>query len=700
MGLLDKLRGQGRKPEKTPLWMDAFREEWEQLDRVTSAAKGSDANRVCATIVPLLVDDVAVLKKNFTAFASGFIAIGLMPALGKRQALGVTWCEACQHPTMTIAEPSLIQKQDCSICKRLGEIHFLDYAPAVGKLVRDLFSKQAAYVDLISGAREFESSGKSDLALALYSEAQATARSAGIVRSEAGALSAMADLKFRLKEFDAALNLNHESQRLYEKAAYRLGFMYAMQMRGLIFWSQSEVGRARVLFERVEDMCRLQTNDPDYLLRLATVLGHKALIFLTRLSTLDQALAVAEEGRDTARALNRMVIAKGAKAVMTEDDTLDHVEKVLNTLGNASDLVREAREVLYGVRGSETARLETLLKLEGACRTIGDMLSLNRCLNARFELCHGSADNPELARLLELPRLCEEIESVTRKRGDDKALAAALHVRSQILTKLRDDGAAAKAREAQAALQAVDAVDRDVAVLERKELAANQAAGWPRLRELANQHVAVLRSHGRTGELTPVLSRLADAERGLGNLAAVCDAYEQIEAVGHDWGESQLVADAQTAQGEVLQETGDWDGALGRYERAALGRDEIVERGATPPEVLSDRRNDFLRVRQIGDLHSRKGDAKAAAYAFRTAVAIGERMLSHPPVDYELRFHHLSAIDELGITLLKGDRKQREEGLFLVRKALECLDQLDVEDPDHRAAREDVRREIRSHITG
>jgi tetratricopeptide (TPR) repeat protein len=703
MGLFDKLTNKSRKEDCDLKWLDEQqRKLWVECDRGMSQSGGTDAASVRATVDSMLVDDVKGLKKNFMALASAFMLANHGPGFeSSRPGVGLIWCDVCKHPSVVICVPVPGMTNACSLCKRKSSVAFLKYSLDVGKQIRKLFDLQWSYIDLMErGDDQLDTHRNPNDALALYSQAHERALELDSARGQAAALCAMGDAQCDLQQHDTAISLFLEAQQLAQKIGDRLNLAKSLTGRARVYIGQSEFGWAFALYERAQDICAREKNRPDFALHLSLVFMQKALLACGRIETLEKARDFAVEHREVIRELYSSLAAKGIPPLLiSENQAVEHVERVIQESGYQPDLVTRANEAWAS--GDKVRQLKALQEVEKILLKIRDLSSLKNCLSNQLPLLMEARDIEHVFRV------CELLENIARKRRDKRSLVTALQNQAELLKLTEDARVSSKEEEARRLGEEVKAAEEEMSLLERQVEAAVKAKNWAQVREWTKCQLSLARSLDESAQFGPIIHRLAETELSLGNVPAACIAFEQLEGVGRDINNPYLVVVGQSGQGKCLEQSGDWEAAFGCYRRAASEVEDLVvqsraDHSAQSQEpfmlLLEQRRSYVSSIRRLGDSRAKAMDFDNAMLVYRTLMELCARMLSHSPADHQLKLSHIAVTDELGVTLLKGPSPSRKEGLALVQSAMNMLDQLDHDDPANQSSRAKVRVEISSHL--
>ncbi|HEY7005612.1 MAG TPA: TIR domain-containing protein [Sphingomicrobium sp.] len=133
---------------------------------------------------------------------------------------------------------------------------------------------------------------------------------------------------------------------------------------------------------------------------------------------------------------------------------------------------------------------------------------------------------------------------------------------------------------------------------------------------------------------------------------------------------------ALTLMGEVANQRGDLDGALGRYREAMAGTAEMLRRSPDDPQRLFDHAQNVFWV---GEVARQRGQVDQAEAAMREYKRLADRMVALQPDNPKWRMETKYADSNLGIILY--DQRRYDEAARQLQHALSTVESLAASDP-------------------
>lgn len=704
MSIFDKILKRETSDPKDPIrprdspasWMAEFEQDRAKCDsRVSPNASGTPRDELVATLLPMLSSNPEILKRWCS-----LVWMGLKQStINQLGAFGLLWCKPCAHGTLHISIPKQGHMSQCSACGREWPVRYIQYSLQVGSEIRDLFWRQSECCELIVRARA--SINDRTEAILLYRRAEAICREIGNQRVLADVLRSIGELTEMVKKnTETGLAALEESARLSEILDEPMILAECLVDLAEARRSRGEPGMAQVLLLQAVDACALrQPRGRDWFL-LEKINGERAILSASRCGWVSEARGFAHEADCCMQRLYDEVPELARKVTPDSKSTSELVRKLVDQFGEGPQQMGESAKQAV-TRGDNQAALDILANARSILRNMEDEEGLLAFSNGQLlTLFEAGGIGDALAS-------SEEAEGLARKLEHLPSLSAALHHQGQILAVLdRPVEALAKNKELEQVNRRLEELKNQVPDLERRFLQAVNDSESPEALVLSNALVESFRLQGMNLELAAALYRHAALEGELGDRTASLRSLERLEAIGYLYPQLQsVIPEGLYLQAAQLSALGQSWLALMRLRRSAGGYLQTAKSLAGNPEFKAiygqalDRLISAIEgMRALADGFLLAGDLSRAIEAYKGVVAIEKSALEMAPDHTRMRFRQVSDVDELGITLMKGNAEQRAEGTALIREAVRLLDRLDRDDPAGVEARAGARFELRQHV--
>ena len=704
MSIFDRILKRGiSDPEKTtrpgdplPSWMAEFEQDRAKCDlRVSPDASGTPGDQVAATLLPILSAQTEQFQRWCGSVWNG-LAMSTIPDGG---AFGLLWCKPCAHGTIHISPPKEGHMAQCSSCGSESPVRYIQYSPRVGKVIHDLFSRHWECCELMAQARA--SIDNRVEAILLYERAEAICREIGNQAVLADVLRLVGKLREMVNRNTApGLAALEEAVRLSESLDEPMFLAECLVDLAEARRPRGDPGVAMVLQSQAIDACSLrQPRGRDWFV-LNKISEGRAILSATRCGWVSEALGHAKEADRCMEQLYAELPELARKIAPDTKSATDLIGKLVKQYGEGPQQMGElAKRAIK--RDDRQAALDILTEARSILRNMEDEEGLLAFSNGQLlTLFEAGGLGDALASSEEAEQLAKNLEHLP-------SLSAALHHQGQLLAVLdRPDEATAKNKELAQVNRRLEELKGQAPDLELRFTQAVKDEEFVEALALSNELIESLRQQGMRLELATALYRHAVLEGELGDRTASLRSLERLEAIGYlDPRFQSAIPEGLYLQAVQLSALGQNWLALVRLRRSADGYLQTAKPLAGNPQFESvyvqavDRLILALEgMRALGDGFILAGGLTRATEAYRGVVALEKSALEMAPNHSGLRFRQVSDVDELGVTLMKGNAQQRAEGEALIRDAVRLLEQLDTDDSAGVEARAAARSELQQHL--
>ncbi len=708
MGLLDKL-GKLVRPTATPAatvgeapsphpeqalpddlqqWVRAHSESLAGCDQQTPAnAIGSSRAEIADALAPFFTLDRSAFDLAFQGLT---MCLGLS-AIHGRLCGGFAACRVCGNYVAPMGSRPGVHAVTCTECRTPVTVQLIEYSLDAGRYLRELVGRHAHVLAAARTAAELHERGESSQAAAAMLSASEMLQAQGHLDGAAGAMVRAGLYRYAAEPVQGRrLMLKGLGMRLQRQDVS--GAAEALhQLATLELGSRPETALELVLL--VQDMAR--SNPKEHHLQATRIRSMflEACLLGRRASTSAAAIArLSEARRYLAESANE---PGGQRLLRIEADFTEVLGDVERWKADPAELMAQAAAAIAAERFDEAdPLLAEAAKLYGG---LGDFPQLRVVANQQVMV---SLRRGMLAEAFSHTRT---MEYLCRHLEHRKDLALVLRNQAALLELGQDPSAEEKRAEAERIDAELKDAERTLAEAKERALTAEARgdaveaiAAWGCVREAALLLENPQETFRALQGLTSSLLKESDHAGAL---------YVLLEAEGLCRGSGNLgvTAISMGEEAELWTSLGNPATGAGRLARATCAAAEAVQRLSDSGDNQS--RSQFVvalthytrRLRLLAD-QTAAGDVSAAERYYRLLVDAVEECLTRLPDNTALRFTHLCNLDELGAHLLRHVPEKRQEGMGLVRRSLQMLDELNEHDPAGASDRAAAREEILEHL--